>query len=97
MDGVDNINWITPTVAADTWNTNPDHFAGAYICITPSNFAYPDSLWMTLDLKQLFKTTNAFTNFRVTLNGTQVGPTYRPPFAGTPIWFDDLVFEKVRE
>jgi hypothetical protein len=25
------------------------------------------------------------TNFRVTVNGTQVGPTYNPPFSGTPI------------
>ncbi len=38
---------------------------------------------MTFDLKQLFKTANANTNFRVTINGTQVGPTYRPPFDPT--------------
>ena len=31
------------------------------------------------------KTANANTNFRVTVDGVQVGPTYRPPFSGTPI------------
>jgi len=42
-------------------------------------------LWLSFDLKQLYKTANANTNFRITVNGTQVGSTYRPPFSGTPI------------
>lgn len=85
LDGVDNFKWTLPIGSINTWVVNPDNFAGVYFCISPAGGAATDSLWLTLDLKQLYKTVNANTNFRVTVNGTQVGPTYRPPFAGTPI------------
>ena len=67
----------------DPWTNNPDHFSAIYMCVNPAGGAATDSLWLTFDLKQLFKTANANTNFRVTVNGTQVGSTYRPPFDPT--------------
>jgi hypothetical protein len=85
MDGVDQPNWLSPVGVTDPWTNNPDNFSAAYICISPASGAASDSLWLTFDLKQLFKTANANTNFRVTINGQQIGTTYRPPFTGTPI------------
>jgi hypothetical protein len=83
MDGVANTNWNPPAGLTDPWTSNPDNFSAAYICLSPAGGAASDSLWLTFDLKQLFKTAAPNTNFRVTVNGTQVGPTYRPPFSGT--------------
>jgi hypothetical protein len=83
MDGVDQPNWITPAGVTDPWTNNTENFTAAYICISPAGGAASDSLWLTFDLKQLFKTANANTNFRITVNGQQVGPTYRPPFDPT--------------
>ena len=74
-----------PVGLTDPWTNNPDHFSAAYICFSPAGGAASDPLWLSFDLKQLFKTANANTNFRVTVNGAQIGATYRPPFAGTPI------------
>jgi hypothetical protein len=85
MDGVTSFNWTPPYGTTNPWTANPDHFAGAYFCVTPGASNPKDSLILSFDLKQLYKLANANTNFRVTVNGTQVGPTYRPPFAGTPI------------
>jgi hypothetical protein len=83
MDGIANAGFITPGGTSNPWTMNPDNFAAAKICITPGTGATTDSLIMTLDLKQLFKTANGNTNFRVTVNGNQVGPTHRPPFDPT--------------
>jgi hypothetical protein len=84
MDGVANTNWITPVGVTDPWVNNLENFSGAYICLPPFSSSIPnDSLILTLNLKQLFKQANANTNFRVTVNGQQVGPTYRPPFDPT--------------
>jgi hypothetical protein len=80
MDGIDQAAWLLPVGVTDPWTNNPDNFSAAYICFNPATCATADSMILTLDLKQLFKTANANTNFRVTINGTQVGPTYRPPF-----------------
>jgi parallel beta-helix repeat protein len=91
LDGIDNAGWIVPTGSTNPWTINPNNFAGAYICFSPGNGAATDSLILTFDLKQLFKTANVNTNFRVTVNGMQVGPTYRPPFSGTPI-----VWQKIK-
>jgi hypothetical protein len=85
LEGIDHANWQIPAGVNNVWNNNPDNFAAIYLCIAPSGGSATDSLWLTLDLKQLFKASNANTNFRVTVNGTQVGPTYRPPFTGSPI------------
>ncbi|MBK0404885.1 right-handed parallel beta-helix repeat-containing protein [Adhaeribacter sp. BT258] len=85
MDGVASFNWTLPVGTTNPWTANPDNFAGAYFCITPGVGNPKDSLYLSFDLKQLFRSVNANTNFRVTVNGTQVGPTYRPPFSGTPI------------
>ena len=49
-----------------------------------------DSLILTFDLKQLYKGSNANTNLRITVNGAQEGPTYRPPFSGTPIQWEHI-------
>jgi hypothetical protein len=80
MDGIDQPTWITPGGVTDPWTNNPDNFSAAYICFNPSSCANSDSMKLTFDLKQLYKTAAANTNFRVTVNGTQVGPTHRPPF-----------------
>ena len=85
MDGRTASNWVIPAGTLDPWNTNPAYKAEAKICINPAGGNSSDPLWLSFDLKQLFKFANANTNFRVTVNGTQVGPTYRPPFSGTPI------------
>jgi hypothetical protein len=85
MEGVDDPSWLVPVGVTDPWTNNLNNFSAAYICFNPSGGSATDSLWLTFDLKQTFKTANANTNFRVTVNGTQVGPTYRPPFSGTPI------------
>jgi parallel beta-helix repeat protein len=85
LDGVDNVNWVAPAGLIDPWTTNPENFSAAYICFNPAGGTVSDSLWMTFDLKQLFKGANANTNFRVTVNGQQIGSTFRPPFTGTPI------------
>ena len=90
MEATSATGWNIPVPGVnDPWTSNPDHQAGVYICFDPTvNNPNPnDPLWLSFDLKQFFKTTNANTNFRVTVNGNQVGTTYRPPFAGgTPVW-----------
>ncbi len=87
MDGVDHAAWTIPTGITNPWTTNPENFAGAYVCLSTAGATPTDTLRLSFDLMQLFKGVNANTNFRVTVNGTQVGPTYRPPFGGgTPVW-----------
>jgi hypothetical protein len=94
MDGVNNAAWVMPVGITDPWASNPEHYSVAYICFNPSGGPATSPLWLSFDLKQLFKVANANTNFRVTVNGTAVGGntpnnvpanTYRPPFTGTPI------------
>lgn len=84
MDGSPNTGWVPPVGIHTPWNSNPENFSAAYICISPNAATY-DDLLLHFDLKQLYKDANSNTSFRVTVNGTQVGPTYQPPFAGTPI------------
>jgi hypothetical protein len=95
FDGVTSTAWLVPTGVTNPWNANPEHFAGAYICFNPAGGNPNDPLWLSFDLKQLFKTANANTNFRVTINGTPVGGnqtnpanTFRPPFTGSPITWE---------
>src|SRR5690606_16044159 len=71
MEGTTSTGWLMPVGITDPWVNNPDHFSAAYICFAPTN--PPSStapLWLSFDLKQLYKTANANTNFRVTVNGT---------------------------
>lgn len=84
MDGVQDSSWLVPIGPVDTWQINPEFFSAAYFCVDPASAPAASPLWLSFDLKQLFKQANMNTNFRVTVNGTQVGPTYRPPFSGTP-------------
>jgi hypothetical protein len=97
FDATANAAWVTPAGVTDPWTSNPEHFAGAYVCFNPAGGNPTDPLWLTFDLKQLFKTANANTNFRVTINGTPVGGNqtspaniYRPPFTGTPIAWEKV-------
>lgn len=90
MDGVTHPNWVIPVATTNPWNSNPDNFSAAYLCFNPAGGNQNDPLWLSFDLKQLYKGANANTNFRVTINGTPVGGnqatpanTYRPPFSGT--------------
>lgn len=84
MDGRTSTTWAMP-VTGDPWTQNPDHLATAKMCINPAGGNASDPLWLSFKLKQLYKNANANTNFRVLVNGVQVGTTYRPPFSGTPI------------
>ncbi|MFC5271456.1 T9SS type A sorting domain-containing protein [Adhaeribacter terreus] len=87
MDGLADSTWIVPTGTLDPWAENPENFAAVYFCVTPTGYLPTDSMWLEFDLKQLFKDSNANTNFRVTVNGNQAGTTYRPPFGGgTAVW-----------
>ncbi len=92
MEGGANAAWQMPVGVTDPWTSNPDHFSAIYMCFSPAGGNPTDPLWLSFDLKQLFKTANANTNFRVTVNGTAIGGnttnnspanTYRPPFTGT--------------
>ncbi|MFC5271460.1 T9SS type A sorting domain-containing protein [Adhaeribacter terreus] len=83
MDGIDNSKWIAPASNLDPWIKNADNFSAVYICLTPTNIG-SDSLILTFDLKQLYKASMFNTNFRVTVNGNQVGQNYWPPFGGYP-------------
>jgi hypothetical protein len=85
MDGINNTAWVLPAGTVDPWTINSANFASAKMCINPAGGNVTDPLWLSFDLKQLYKTANVNTNFRVKVNGAQVGTTYRPPFSGTPI------------
>lgn len=86
MEGGTLASWTVPAGTANPWTMNADHLASAAFCFSTGSLTPSDSLWLTFDLKQLFKTANANTNFRVVVNGTQVGSTFRPPFNGIPSW-----------
>ncbi len=90
MEATSTTGWVVPVGITDPWTNNPDFFSAVYICFNPAGGNPNDPLWLSFDLKQVFKTANANTNFRVTVNGTPVGGnqvspanTYRPPFNGT--------------
>ncbi|MBK0401665.1 right-handed parallel beta-helix repeat-containing protein [Adhaeribacter sp. BT258] len=82
MDGVDHNSWDIPVGIKSPWDVNPEHFSGVYMCIMPTPGSAADSLILSFDLKQLFKASKYNTNFRVTVNGRQVGNTYNPPIGG---------------
>ncbi len=90
MEATSTTGWVVPVGITDPWTNNAEFFSAVYICFNPAGGNPNDPLWLSFDLKQLFKTANANTNFRVTVNGTPVGGnqvspanTYRPPFNGT--------------
>ncbi|MFC5269452.1 right-handed parallel beta-helix repeat-containing protein [Adhaeribacter terreus] len=92
MTAIDSTNWSVPAGAIDPWTVNPEKLAGAYLCISTANTTVNDTLRLSFDLLQLYKSSYANTNFRITVNGVQVGPTYRPPFGGgTPVWQSIMV------
>ncbi|MFC5271833.1 kelch repeat-containing protein [Adhaeribacter terreus] len=74
------VNMVAP---ANVWNTYADRVGGIYSCFNPSGGSATDSLWLTFDLKQHFHMVPQNTNFRVMVNGQQVGPTYNPANAGS--------------
>ncbi|MFC5270636.1 T9SS type A sorting domain-containing protein [Adhaeribacter terreus] len=89
MEGIDNSSWEVPVGITDPWTSNPDFYSAIRMCLD-ATASGNDSIVMTFDLKQLFKTTHYNTNFRVTVNGKQV-PVYEngklkntlnPPFGG---------------
>jgi hypothetical protein len=93
MDGVANAGWFGATGITNPWTVNTPNFSSVKMCFNPAGGNATDSLQLSFDLKQLFKTANTSTNLRVLVNGTPVGGnqgtspanTYRPPFTGTPI------------
>ena len=76
MDGKSSPNWVTPGGGTTPWTANPVHFSATYFCFNPPSGKPNDTLWLAFDLKQLYKTSPNNTNFRITVNGQQVGPTY---------------------
>ncbi|MFC5271461.1 T9SS type A sorting domain-containing protein [Adhaeribacter terreus] len=96
MDGVADPSWVIPVGILDPWANNNDNFSAVYICLGPTNIGQ-DSLRLTFDLKQFYKTTHYNTNFRVTVNGNQIGQTFRPPFGGysatTPASWQTIVID----
>lgn len=85
MDGINSTAWTMPVGSVDPWTLNPAHSATAKICINPAGGTATAPLWLSFDLKQLFKTANVNTNLRIMVNGNQIGQIYRPPFNGAPI------------
>jgi hypothetical protein len=89
MEGIDNINWVVPVGLTDPWTNNIDNFSSIKMCLDATVNAN-DSIFMTFDLKQLYKASHYNTNFRVTVNGKQVPVfengklknTLNPPFGG---------------
>src|SRR5690606_12749898 len=82
MDGVNSAAWVVPSGINNPWSNNPDHFSAVYMCFTPQAGQPDDTLFLEFDLKQLYKESHYNTNFRVTVNGQQIGTTYNPPFGG---------------
>lgn len=79
----DAVNMVIP---GDIWQTYQDRVGGAYLCFNPSGGSSSDSLWLTFDLKQRFHQIPQNTNFRITVNGQQIGATYNPASAATVGW-----------
>ena len=77
---------VNMTVPGNVWQTYWDRVGGAYLCLDPSGGSPSDSLWLSFDLKQHFHQIPQNTNFRVMVNGQQVGPTYNPASAATVGW-----------
>ncbi|HSI90430.1 MAG TPA: T9SS type A sorting domain-containing protein, partial [Adhaeribacter sp.] len=82
LDGKKDSSWVIPISIIDPWVANEENFSAIYLCLNPASLNPADSLWLTFDLKQLYKDAAANTNLRITVNGQQLGATYRPPFSG---------------
>ncbi|MBK0404382.1 T9SS type A sorting domain-containing protein [Adhaeribacter sp. BT258] len=89
MEGIDHSSWEVPVGITDPWLSNPDFFSAIRMCLNTAVNGN-DSIIMTFDLKQLYKTTHYNTNFRIAVNGRQI-PVYEngklkntlnPPFGG---------------
>ncbi|MAC95923.1 MAG: hypothetical protein CMC96_10505 [Flavobacteriales bacterium] len=80
LEGRSATNYITPN-ATNVWTTNPEHFAAAKFCVDLTSAAGAELVY---DLQQGYNYNDFYTNFRITVNGTQVGPTHRPSGATTP-------------
>ncbi|HEY8402536.1 MAG TPA: PKD-like domain-containing protein [Cytophagaceae bacterium] len=83
MEGAPNTNsnFDTPT-SLDPFGekVNPMFRAKAELCVDATTYA---TLKLSFDLKQVYDYNNAYTNFRVLVNGNQIGSVYRPSGATT--------------
>lgn len=79
LEGRSAANYITPN-ATNVWTTNPEHFAAAKFCLDLTTAAAAE---LSYDLKQGYNFNNFYTNFRITVNGNQIGITHRPNGATT--------------
>jgi hypothetical protein len=79
LEGNSATNYATPN-ATNVWTTNPEHFASASLCVDLTNVTAAE---IKLDLQQGFNFNDFYTNFRITVNGNQVGPDHRPSGATT--------------
>jgi hypothetical protein len=81
--GTGGIPW--QDVVSGQWSPtiNPTHFAAAYLCVNTAGLSQLNlSFWM----KQQFMQDFLKTNFRITVNGVQVGNTYMPVSGPNQAW-----------
>ncbi len=74
MGGNTFASWITPS-QGNEFTTNPEHLASASLCIDATSAT---SLGLIFDLKLIYQYVDNYTNFRVTVDGNQIGNTYQP-------------------
>lgn len=73
MGGNTFASWITP-IPGQEFFSNFDHLATATLCVDATGFS---SLGLIFDLKILYYVDDRFTNFRVTVDGNQIGNIYQ--------------------
>ncbi len=77
MEGKSFSGFTTPS-NGNEWLINEDHSAKVTFCIDATAVTPGTPLEFKFDLKQTYTFNTAYSNFRVLINGVQVGNTYRP-------------------
>ncbi|MBL4654650.1 MAG: PKD domain-containing protein, partial [Bacteroidia bacterium] len=81
LDGNSASGWVNPA-AGKEFLVNPDHFSSATICTNDTSMS---TLLLIFDYKLIHQYQDFYTNFRVTVNGDQIGDIYQPA-GGTSNW-----------
>ncbi|MFC2100610.1 choice-of-anchor J domain-containing protein [Bacteroidota bacterium] len=74
LTGKTNTDYTTPS-AGNEWTINESHSAKLSFCIDATALT---SLRLKFDMKQTYTYNPQYSNFRILINGNQVGNTYRP-------------------
>ncbi len=77
MEGKTFSGFTTPS-GGNEWLINEDHSAKVTFCIDATSVTPGTPLEFRFDLKQTYTFLVSYSNFRVLINGVQVGNTYRP-------------------